>query len=156
MKHAPIYLFLLRLALGALFLSSGVEKYHEGWMTNPEPLKTMLGGFHEHASGYQLHYLDQAALPYAHLWSKLICAGEAALGVALLLGCLARFASLAGVLMVLNLYAANGSLFSLRFFASPWSALTLMTLVVLFLGRAGRWGGLDALFAKSNAKSFFW
>ncbi len=156
MKLLPIQMFLLRLALGALFLSSGIEKYHEGWLSNPEPLLTSLRGFHEHASVYQLRYLDSVALPFASLWAKLICGGETALGISLLLGCLARTGALVGMLFVLNLYAANGSLFSLRFFGSPWSALVFCSLLALFLARAGRWGGLDALFAKSNSKSFFW
>jgi uncharacterized membrane protein YphA (DoxX/SURF4 family) len=156
MKLLPIQILLLRLAIGALFLSSGIEKYHEGWLTNPEPLTTTLRGFHEHASVYQLEYLDHVALPFASLWSKLICGGELALGVSLLLGCLARTGALAGMLFVLSLYAANGSLFSLRFFASPWSALLFCTLLALFLARAGRWGGLDTFFARSNSRSFFW
>jgi H+/gluconate symporter-like permease len=58
--------------------------------------------------------------------------------------------------MVLNFHAANGNLFSLNFFGSPWAALLVAGLLVLFLARAGRWAGIDALLATWNAKSMFW
>ncbi len=156
MKPTAIQLFIIRLALGALMLHGGFEKYQEGWLRNSAPLQASLESFQQHASAYQLRYLESVALPYASLWSKLICAGELALGVSLLLGCLVRLSTLVGMVYVLNLYAANGTLFSLSFFASPWSALLFSALLALFLARAGRWVGLDAVFAKSKAKSFFW
>ncbi len=156
MKPTALQLLILRLALGALILNGGLEKYNEGWLSNAEPLHASLNNFHQHAGSYQLQYLDAVALPYVQLWSKLICVGELALGVSLLLGLLVRLSTLVGMLYVLNLYAANGSLFSLKFFGSPWSALFFATLLALFLARAGRWVGLDAMLAKSNSKSFFW
>jgi uncharacterized membrane protein YphA (DoxX/SURF4 family) len=144
------------LALGALFLSTGIEKYHEGWLSNPEPLHASLAGYEKTATGYHLTYLDQVALPYAFAWSKLICIGATALGASLLLGCFVRLLSFIGIILVLNLYAANGSLYSLKFFGTPWSVLIFTSLVILFLARAGRWGGIDALFAKSNSKGLLW
>ncbi len=156
MKPSAIQLFIIRLALGALMLHGGFEKYQEGWLRDAAPLRSSLESMQQHASGYQLQYLDSVAIPYASLWSKLICMGELALGISLLLGCLVRFSTLVGMLYVLNLYAANGMLYSLKFFASPWAALLFSALLALFLARAGRWIGVDAVFAKSKAKSFFW
>ena len=156
MKISNIHLFLIRITLAALFLSAGWEKIHEGWLTNPQPLIDSLTGFRAHAAEYQLYYLDTIAIPYAGVWSKIMATGETALGLSLLLGLLVRLSSLMGIIMVLNFYAANGSLYSLRFFSSAWSALIVVSLLVLFLTRAGRWIGIDAFLAKSNAKSILW
>ncbi len=156
MKLLNIQILLLRLVLGALFLSAGLEKYHEGWLTNSEPLHASLAAYEKNATGFNLTYLEEVALPYSGVWSKLMCAGELALGVSLLLGCLVRLSTFIGLLFVLNLYAANGSLYSLKFFGTPWSGLIFISLLILLLSRAGRWAGIDALFAKSNSKGLFW
>ena len=156
MKTPNFPIFLLRIALGALFLNLGIGKYQEGWLTNSEPLHSSLASYEKTATGFQLTYLDQVALPYANAWSRSICLGELALGASLLLGCLVRLSTFIGMLFVLNLYAANGSIYSLKFFGSPMSALLFSSLLLLFFARAGRWGGIDSLFAKSNSKSLFW
>jgi uncharacterized membrane protein YphA (DoxX/SURF4 family) len=151
-----IQIFILRLAIAGLFISLGVGKYREGWLTNPAPLEQSLNNFRQHAAGPQLTYLDHVAIPYAGLWSKLMAAGEFAVGASLLLGLLTRLAALGGLFMVVNFHAATGNLFTLNFFGSPWAALLLAGLLVVFLSRAGRWGGLDALLAGSGSKSILW
>ncbi len=156
MKVANIQILIIRLALAGLFLSLGWEKMHEGWLTSPQSLNEALATDRTHASGFQLQYLDVVAIPYAAVWSKLMVIGETALGISLLLGLLVRLSSLMAIIMVLNFYAANGSLYSLRFFGSPWSALLTGCLLVIFFARAGRWAGLDALLAKSNSKGILW
>ena len=156
MKLSNIQVFLLRLVLGGLFLSGGIEKYHEGWLTNSEPLHASLSGYEKTAAGFHRTYLEQMAIPYDTVWSKMICGGEVALGISLILGCFVRLSTFIGVLYLLNLYAANGSLYSLKFFGSPWSALTFVSCLILLIARAGRWGGIDALFAKSNPKGLLW
>jgi uncharacterized membrane protein YphA (DoxX/SURF4 family) len=156
MKLHSFQLLILRLALGGLFLSIGLEKIHEGWLTNPEQLLQSLNNFHQHATGPQLTYLTTVALPYAGLWAKLIAIGETAVGASLLLGLLTRLSSFMAIIMVLNLHAATGNLFSLNFFGSPWAALLVAGLLAVFLARAGRWAGIDALLAKSNTKGVLW
>lgn len=156
MKSSNIQLLLLRLAIGGLFLSIGLEKIHEGWLTNSIELSRSLTEDHAHASGAQLKYLDYVAIPYMSLWAKLIAAGEIALAGSLLLGLFVRLSSFLGVFMVLNLHAATGTLFSLRFFETPWAALLTVGLLILFLARAGRWAGLDVFLASSNSKGMFW
>jgi thiosulfate dehydrogenase (quinone) large subunit len=151
-----IQILILRLAIGGLFLSLGYGKIHEGWLTSPESLNSSLNNLHQHAAGPQLGYLDNVAIPYTALWSKLMAIGETAVGISLLLGLLARLSSLVGIIMVLNFHAATGNLFSLNFFGSPWACLLLAGLLVLFLARAGRWGGVDALLSKSNPKGSLW
>ena len=156
MKLHNFQLLILRLALGGLFLSIGLEKIHEGWLVNPEQLLQSLNNYHLRATGPQLTYLTTVALPYAGLWTKLIAIGETAIGASLLIGLLARSSSFMAIFMVLNFHAANGNLFSLNFFGSPWGALPIAGLLAVFLARAGRWAGVDALLAKSNAKGVLW
>lgn len=156
MKISNIQILLLRLAVGGLFFSLGLSKYHEGWLTNPEPLRESLMNYHQHAAGPQLTYLNYVAIPYAALWAKLMTIGELGVAVSLLLGLLVRLSSFAAIFMVLNFHAATGNLFSLNFFGSPWAAVLVAGLLLLMLARAGRWAGIDALLAKSNSKGLLW
>jgi thiosulfate dehydrogenase [quinone] large subunit len=145
MKLSNIQILLLRLAIAALFLNLGLDKFREGWLTNTEPLTSSLNSFHQHAGGPQLTFLDNVAIPYARIWSVLIPIGEFAVGVSCLLGLLTRCSTIIGIIMVLNFHAATGNLFSWNFFGSPWAAFLLSGLLILFLARAGRWAGIDAL-----------
>ena len=156
MKISNIQILILRLAIAGLFLQIGIEKYHEGWLTSSEHLAGSLTKYQENAAGAQRTYLDLVAVPYAGAWSRAIIVGECLLGASLLLGLLVRLSTFLGIIMVLNFHAANGNLFSLNFFGSPWAALLVAGLLVLFLSRAGRWAGIDALLATWNAKSMFW
>jgi uncharacterized membrane protein YphA (DoxX/SURF4 family) len=156
MKPTIVQVLILRLAVGALFLTLAIDKYNEGWLTNSEPLRTSLTGFQQHAVGWQLTYLERVAIPYAGVWSKLILIGEGCIALSLLLGLLVRLTSATGIFMLINLYAANGSLFSLKFFSSPYGALIFGSLWVFLLARAGRSAGFDALFAATNPKAIWW
>jgi uncharacterized membrane protein YphA (DoxX/SURF4 family) len=156
MKLSNIHILILRLAIAGLFLSIGFDKYHEEWLTTSEHLASSLNHYQQSAGSAQLTYLQQVAIPYAGVWSKLIVTGECLLGASLLLGFLVRCSTALGMFMVLNFHAANGNLFSLNFFGSPWAAPLIAGLLVLFLSRAGRWAGIDALLAKSNSKGILW
>lgn len=156
MKVANIQILFIRLALGGLFLSIGLEKYHSGWLTNSQPLLDSLERYLQHAARMQLTYLNYIAIPYVGIWSKLMTIGELAVAASLLLGLFVRFSSLIAIVMVFSFDAANGNLFSWNFFGSPWAALLLAGLLTTFLARAGRWAGIDAVLAKSNSKSMLW
>src|SRR5437763_5234849 len=152
MKLSNIQIVILRLALGGLFLSLGLGKYHEGWLQTSEHLVTSLDNFKQHATGAQLFYIEHVAMPYAGAWSKLMTIGEFAVGVSMLLGLLVRCSAAAAIFMVINFHAATGNLYTLNFFGSPWAALLLACLLAMFLSCAGRWAGIDALLAKMNAR----
>lgn len=156
MKLSNIQVLVLRLVLGVLFLSEGVGKISEGWLINDQPLLQSLNGFHQRAAGPQLVYLDHIAIPHVNVWSKLMAIGETAVGTSMLLGLLVRCSSLAGIFMVLNFHAANGNLYSLKFFGSAWGALIVVSFLVVFLAGAGRWLGADAMLAKRNPKGMLW
>ena len=156
MKLSTIQILLLRLALGGLFLHLGMGKINEGWLVNPQHLQESLNSLHQKAAGPQLMYLDNVAIPYAGIWSKLIATGETAVGISLLIGFLVRFSSAVALFMVINFHTATGNLFSLNFFGSPYAALLVAALLVAFLSRAGRWAGIDALLTKVNPKGMLW
>ncbi len=156
MKLSNINILILRLVIATLFLDLGLDKYHEGWLTNSEHLVKSLNGYYQRAGGAQLSYLDIVAVPYVGIWAKLITIGELAIAVSLILGLLVRMTSAIAIFMIVNLHAANGNLFSLNFFGSPWAALLVASFLILFLSRAGRWAGIDALLAKANTKGALW
>jgi len=150
MKPTNLQILLIRLILGGLFLHLALSKYEGGWLTNPAPLQSSLEQMHKDASGAQLVYLNYVALPYPRMWSRFIILGEGFLGVSLLAGALVRLSSILGIFMVLNFHAATGTLFTWGFFGSSSAGLLITALLVVFLARAGRWVGIDALLAKSN------
>ena len=156
MKHTNIQILILRLVAGLLFLHMGIQKYNEGWFSSSVHLQTALAGYEQQATGYHKLYMDSVALPHAGVWSRTIPAGEFLLGSSLVLGCLVPVSTVAGIFMLINFCAANGSLYSFAFFETPWSALILATLLILLLARAGRWAGIDSLLAKKKSKSIFW
>jgi H+/gluconate symporter-like permease len=95
-------------------------------------------------------------LPGVGLWAKLIPFGEAALGISLLLGLLVRLSTFIGILTVLNFHLTNGTLLSIGFLGNPWAILVIALLLVLFMVRAGRSFGMDALLAKGKPKSILY
>ncbi len=156
MKYTDIQIFLLRIALGALLFSIGINKINSGWLTSNQELVTSLNDYAEKATGFQQQYLQTVAMPYVSIWAKMIAIGETAIGASLLIGLLARFSSLMGIIMVFNLHAANGNLYTLKFFQTPWGAVVIACFLILFLSRSGRWFGFDYYLMKSNSKNFFW
>ena len=156
MKLSNVQILILRLVLAALFLHLGISKIYEGWLQSPEKLLGSLNNFHQKATGMQLAYLDNVAIPHADLWAKLMAIGETTIGVSLLLGLLVPLSSAMGILMVFNFHAANGTLYSLNFFGSSWAALIIASFFILFLAKAGRWNGIDQILGKKKERSFLW
>ena len=111
-----------------------------------------LFNYHQRAGLTQLVYLDKVAIPYAFLWAKLIAIGELAVGMSLILGLLTQVTCIVGIFMVLNFHAANGNLYSLNFFGSPWAALIIVCFIVLFMAKSGKYVGLDAKLGKKSPK----
>ena len=156
MTVSNIQILLLRLTLGGLFLHLGIGKMSTGWLLAADNLLNSLNNLHQTASGLQLTYIDSVAIPHAPLWSTLIALGETAVGVSLLLGLLVRFSSLVGIFMLLNFHSVTGSLYSLNFFGSSSAALIIVSFLVLFLARGGRYVGLDVMLAKVKPRSLLW
>ena len=156
MKPSNIQILILRLVIGGLFLSIGMEKFHDGWLTDSTHLAQSLAGYHQNATGWHLTYLNYVAIPYPDIWAKLMTIGELAVAASLILGLLVRLSSFMAIIMLLNFHAANGNLYSLSFFGSPWAALLIAGFLILLVARAGRWAGIDGLLSKSKPKGIFW
>jgi thiosulfate dehydrogenase [quinone] large subunit len=94
----------------------------------------------EHSAfGFYRPLLERFALPHATAFAYLTGGGEAALGIALLLGAFTNPACLLGIFMTLNFYLASRS----------WSALLFAAwcLVFLRISVGAKWG-LDPLLAR--------
>jgi len=98
MKNKDLSTFLLRIALGWLFLYSGYSKL------------TAVGGFSAKGFLLNLHgpfsafYLPLAGNPVV---DQLVIWGEILIGICLILGLLVRFASFWGIVMMLLFYFAE-------------------------------------------------
>jgi len=156
MKLSNIQILVLRFALAGLFLYVGITKINAGWLVSPESLLGALNGYKEHAAGLEHSYIENVAIPYASMWSKLMALGETAIGISMLFGLLVRLSSLFGIFMVLNYHFVNGNLLSLSFFGNPWAVLVLAAFAVLFLARGGRYAGFDTMLAKNKSKGVLW
>ena len=150
MKLSPGPILILRLAVGIFFLYLGYTKIEGGWLTSSERLQKSLANLEQNAPPVSKWYIEHVAKPGVDLWSKLIALGELALGISLIIGLLVRLSTFVGIVVVLNYHLTSGALFTLGFFGNPWAILVISSLLVLYLTRAGRKYGLDALFAKGK------
>ncbi|HLX11260.1 MAG TPA: DoxX family protein [Bacteroidota bacterium] len=156
MKFVNIQFLILRLALAVFFLHEGIGKISDGWLLDSAPLVKQLKSFDEDAVGYHKQYLERVAIPHANIWSRAIPLGEAAVGLSMLLGLLVRLSAFCGILMILNLHAANGFLWSFQFFFISSAIMLFSILLVVLIAGAGRWMGIDAVIAKKRPRGFLW
>jgi len=156
MKSSPVPIVILRLAVALFFLYLGYTKIQNGWLTNSEPLKKSLLSLDQSAPPSSKWYIEHVAEPGVGLWSKLISLGETALGISLFFGLLVRLSTFIGMLTVLNFHFTNGALFSISILGNPYAIPVIVPLFVLFLVRAGRSFGMDALLAKGKSKSMLY
>jgi thiosulfate dehydrogenase [quinone] large subunit len=156
MKLTPAPILILRLAVALFFLHLGYTKIESGWLTSSERLQKSLSYFEQNAPPASKWYIEHIAKPGIDLWSRLIAVGETALGISLFLGLLVRLSTIIGILTVLNFHLTNGTLLSLSLLGNPWAILVIPPLFVLFLTRAGRSFGFDALLAKGKSKSMLY
>ena len=150
MKLTPSAILILRLAVGIFFLYLGYTKIQNGWLSSSEHLQRSLANYEQNASPVSKWFIERVAKPGVDIWSKLIALGETALGLSLILGLLVRVSTLVGIIMVFIFHLTNGTLFSLGFFGNPSAILVITSLLVLYVTRAGKKYGLDALFGKGK------
>jgi uncharacterized membrane protein YphA (DoxX/SURF4 family) len=156
MKLTPAPILILRLAVAIFFLYLGYTKMSSGWLTSSDRLEKSLLSFEHNAPPATRWYIEHVGLPGVSLWAKLIPFGETALGISLLFGLLVRLSTFIGILTVLNFHLTNGTLLTVGFLGNPWAILVIAPLLVLFLVRAGRSFGMDALLAKGKSKSLLY
>jgi len=137
MKNKDLSTFLLRVALGWLFLYSGYSKL------------TAAGGFS--AKGFLLNlqgpfsafYLPLAGNPVV---DQLVIWGEILIGICLILGLLVRFASFWGIVMMLLFYFAEFP--PEHAFLINEHIIYILIFIFLMVSNSGHFWGLDKKFEK--------
>ncbi len=105
------YFTFLRMALGLGFLAAVYGKLHDpSWLSSSKPLEGGLRAFARTATpGYDA-FLSGVVAPNAAVFAWLVALGEVAVGIALLIGLLTRWAALGGMFLNLNYMLAKGLL----------------------------------------------
>jgi uncharacterized membrane protein YphA (DoxX/SURF4 family) len=156
MKSTAVPIVSLRLAVALYFLYLGYTKIETGWLSSGERLQQSLLSLEQNAPQASKWYIEHVARPGVGLWAKLIPLGETALGISLLFGLLVRLSTFIGILTVLNFHLTGGALLSISILGNPSAILVVASLLALFLARAGRTFGIDALLAKGKSKSMLY
>ncbi len=153
--RVPAYLLtILRIYLGVILLYTVIGKVVQPAPFSDEML-TYLNAVMSRGriSGFYLRFLQTTVVPHAKIFSYLVLTGELTAGIGLLTGTLTRMcAFIAGVLFV-NYMLSKG-----RWFWSPDSedAAVFFIALVLMLGKAGRFFGVDRYLAAKWPNSIFW
>jgi thiosulfate dehydrogenase [quinone] large subunit len=129
---------LVRVITGWVFLQYGwFDKLQGGTFVSgiSETLEKMARGS---SFAFYRPFLEQVAIPHAHLFALLVAWGETLLGVSMLLGALVNLASVFGIFLMLNIFLASVS----------WEAVLYGALFLVFLrwSAGSRWG-IDSLLA---------
>lgn len=162
MRGADRWLAVVRIAVGLLFLESGIHKLSWGGREGGPPMpalserwqralpKRLLEFAQENPVPWYRSFLYHAAIPNARLFAALVAWGEFLIGLSLATGLLARFASFAGVFLAGNYFLAN-------FWMGPCQRNLDLLLLVLFLvlgcADAGRPWGLDGRLFRSKQRA---
>jgi len=102
MREWPIVL--LRVYTGIFFLYHGWSK-----ITNDDfGVAGFLGAVSENTFGFYRPFVESVVLPNQGLFAFLVAYGELALGIALILGFMTRYASFAGAFLLANFWFAKG------------------------------------------------
>src|SRR5215475_11218482 len=172
MKVPQIWLAVLRIVVGAWFLKAVWTKLtvELAWGVVPYlAVSPRFLGFQpkrvaEFANGnpavaelakgnpviWYKQFLEDTVLPHARLFAHLQAYGEAAVGLALLLGFCVGLTALIGLFLSLNYGLAT----QWMTFGQQGFHVLLITSMIMFLGaRAGRVGGLDGLILRKVSPS---
>ena len=147
------FLAFLRIYLGVILLITVLGK-----LTRDEPFATEMLGFlggvvRRGAFPWYTAFIQQVVVPHASLFSYLVMTGELLAAISLLTGAVTRLGALVAMSLFLNYMLAKA-----RMFWSPDSedAAVFFVALVVFLARAGRVWGIDALLAKRWPRAWLW
>lgn len=149
---SALWLAIVRIAVGYIFLTSGIEK-----LANPGLAASMPGTLTRFASEnphlWYKGFLLNTAIPHAALFGQLTAWGETLAGVSLVLGAITPLGAIGALFLNLNIYFASG-------WTSPstdsLSVLMIVVDLVILLGMAGRVLSVDQLLAHWLPKIAFW
>jgi thiosulfate dehydrogenase [quinone] large subunit len=147
---------LLRIFVGLMFLTSGLEKWSAHWPGGHQMATTatnIAGGQHGTALEGYSRFLTQTVVPHSAAFTWLIIGSEILVGLLLTLGLFSRVAALYA--LGLNL----AYLLGYWRYGSPWQMLNeafLMLEVAFLMVGPGRTLGLDARLARKRPRWFLW
>ena len=127
-------LMVLRIFLGAFYISIGVSKYR--WFVDTSFLARQLAGWEKSAAlgSISAQYLHLLALPYTSVFARLVPLGELSTGLAMITGFWTPvFASLA-FFMALNFHVASGLIFTATFLTNGYGLPVLGGTLALAMG----------------------
>jgi uncharacterized membrane protein YphA (DoxX/SURF4 family) len=145
-------MLLLRLYLGAAFLSAAMNKIGENWKPWPgwmaEGMQSALS--HHVPMPIYREFLSTVVVAHAAFFARAVACGEVAVGCCLLLGLATRAAALGGAFLTLNYLFDNGALRLLPSSHPPFifgsnDPVFVLACVAISAGAVGRALGLDYL-----------
>jgi len=139
------YLAIPRIVAGYFFLLFGWQKLNPRFLSG-QLLAAQLGRAASDPISWHRDFILHTAIPHAHFFGYLVCFGEIAIGVSLVLGCLVRISSCFGAFHNLNIYFAiaipnGGAQLGLN-------RIYIVLQLMFVFASAGRALGLDAILKK--------
>lgn len=133
-QRADVGLRVLSMLLGVFLLLMGMDKL--GWLADSAALRDRLLKWLVTAPRVSRFYLEHFALPGAPVFARLVVIGEAASGIALILGVRVRLAAAMALFMVVNFHVAAGVIFDLGYLTNGYGPPVLGGLLALAIGGA--------------------
>ena len=152
-RSSTLWLVVLRLYIGTLWVIEGITKIKDGWLTGDRiyiVATTTSGASQQAADGAQqaatvvpllahppafyTAIMNTFVAPYAHFFQACIVLGEVAIGLAILAGCFTFLASLGSIFLCINFILSG---------MGGKEILWYMFGAVALMGGAGRAFGLD-------------
>jgi uncharacterized membrane protein YphA (DoxX/SURF4 family) len=147
-----MWLALLRIMIGLMFITTWLSNLTKGLYT-PDGLQNFFTNVFPQAQNplsWYAAFIDTVILPIRTVFAPFQLVTEFLLGFALLLGVFTPLTSLFGIFFLINTFLATMG------HDWPWAYLMpIGVLGVLFLARAGRAAGLDALLVRKFGKRRF-
>jgi uncharacterized membrane protein YphA (DoxX/SURF4 family) len=143
----------LRIYLGVILFITVLGKLTRDTPFSAEMLGFLGGVTRRGAFRWYIDFIQGVVVPHAALFSYLVMAGELAASLSLLTGTATRVGAGIAMLLFLNFMLSKG-----RIFWSPDSqdAAVFCIALVVFLSRAGRVWGVDAILARRWPRSWLW
>ena len=141
-KISLSYLALLRMMIGLMFITTWFSNMLKGFYTPDGLLNFFTNVFPQSANPLTWYavFIEDVVLPIRHIFAPFQLITEVGMGITLLFGFFTQFSSIAAVFFLLNTFLATYG------HDWPWAyALPIGILGVIFLARAGRALGIDAL-----------
>jgi thiosulfate dehydrogenase [quinone] large subunit len=142
----------VRFLIGFYFLRYGYQKCVGGFVSGKDLTDSIQSWLPKSYPEFYRGFLQSTVLPHASTFAWLVAVGEFLVGICLLLGLLTRLAAVMGMVMNVSYIMAMG----LAPLAFHFNQLFVAGELVIVIGGAGRFLGLDYFLAKRWPHGPFW